>query len=314
MRRTLIAATTALALLALAGCAGGSRSTGTTGRTSNVTGGKGTAPGIRSKPLRAAAQDGTGAQVGQGTATTTADRVAIGPARILTADLTLRTKNGSAVADIADRATALVVAAGGESAGDRRSEAGSGTQADLVLKVPPAKYDATLDALSKLGKELSRSAQAEDVTDQVVDVASRVRSQEASVARIRRLLASARNLGEVVQVEGELARREADLESLKARQRALDVQTSFATITLHLRGPKAAVAPADKSPRGFVSGLKAGWRSFTAATNWLLTAVGALLPFLILLAAIGAAVLAVRRRRQPGGRASSPEPEPVTAA
>jgi hypothetical protein len=236
--------------------------------------------------------------------------VTIGPARILTADLTLRARSGADVADIATRATDMATAAGGELAGDRRTEAGSETRADLILKVPPVKYDTTLERMSKLGKELSRSAQTEDVTDQVVDIASRVSSQEASVARIRKLLTGARNLGEVVQIEGELAKREADLESLKARQRALDGQTSFATITLHVRGPKAAAATRAKPPGGFTAGLNAGWKAFTAATTWLLTAVGALLPFLILAAVILAAAMAVRHWRQPSRPAPSPSPAP----
>ncbi|MDP9241471.1 MAG: DUF4349 domain-containing protein, partial [Actinomycetota bacterium] len=247
-------------------------------------------------------------------ATGTQERVAIGPTKIFTAELTLRAKSGADVADIATRATDLITAEGGSLAGDRRTEAGSSTQADLILKVPPEKYPALLEQLAKLGKELSRSAQAEDVTDQVIDVASRVTSQEASVARIRKLLTGARTLGEVVQIEGELARREADLESLKARQRALDAQTSFATITLHVRGPAAAVKPPAKDERGFTAGLKAGWRAFAAATTWLLTAIGALLPFLILTAVVLAAVTAVRRRRGPRHPSPSPDPEPASAA
>lgn len=300
MRRSVIAAGTTLGLLALAGCSsGGSSHTSAT----SAGGGSGlAAPG--------AVRDLGGTKSAAGPASTK-DRVTIGPVRILTADLTLRAKSGAEVAQIATKAGDMAVAAGGEVAGDQRTEAGSETQADLVLKVPQGKYDVTLERMSKLGRELSRSAQAEDVTDQVVDVASRVSSQEASVARIRKLLTGARNIGDVVQIEGELAKREADLESLKARQRALDGQTTFATITLHVRGPKAAVTTPRKPPRGFLAGLTAGWESFTKATTWLLTAVGALLPYLILAALVGAVVRVVRRRRQPARPGSAPEPAAV---
>ncbi|PZS34827.1 MAG: DUF4349 domain-containing protein [Pseudonocardiales bacterium] len=296
MRRSVIAAGTVLALLALAGCsssAGGAR--------------------------RSAVSDSGGAtsvlRAPQGTpATGTQQRVSIGPARIITAELTLRAKSGADVAKIANAATDMVTTAGGNQTGDRRTEAGSGTQADLVFKVPPEKYPAILDRIAKLGKELSRSAQAEDVTDQVVDVDSRVRSQEASVARIRTLLTGAHTIGDVVQIEGELAKREADLESLKARQRALDGQTSLATITLHVRGPKAAVVSPAKKPRGFVVGLSHGWAAFTAATTWLLTAIGALLPFLITAGLALAAATAVRRRRQSRHPSPSADPAPASAA
>jgi hypothetical protein len=308
MRRSLIAAGTALALLALAGCSSSGNGPNTSSRSGS--GGAESQATRGAVPRAPAARSGVDANAGT---TTTGNRVAISPSRILTADLTLRAKRGTDVSSIAAQAGDMVTAAGGEVAGDRRAEAGNETRADLILKVPPVKYQATLDRIAKLGKETSRSAEAEDVTDQVVDVASRVSSQQASVARIRALLKGAHNLGEVVQIEGELAKREADLESLKARQRTLDGQTALATITLHVRAPQAASAAPGKRPRGFVAGLTAGWETFTAATTWVLTAVGALLPFLAL-AAVVLAALAVARRRRQTGRPAAAEPAPLPAS
>ena len=54
---------------------------------------------------------------------------------------------------------------------------------------------------------------------------------EASLARVRALLARAETISDVVALEGELARRQSDLEALQARQRVLDdaaVQTHHA--------------------------------------------------------------------------------------
>ena len=86
----------------------------------------------------------------------------------------------------------------------------------------------------------------------------------------------------MVSVEGELSRRTTELESLQARQRALAGQVNYATITLQLKADRAA-APAPPADRGgFAGGLRDGWHAFTAALGWVLTAVGALLPFLLL--------------------------------
>lgn len=291
-RLTVAGLLAALALLTLAGC-------GSDAQNGSASGGEapaGAAPdrdsGTTQGKTEGSAPGGTGSDP-----SSTGNRVTIQRARILTADLTVRAKNADDVGDIADRAISLVQGAGGELAGDRRVQDGSRTQADVTLKVPPAKYADTLDQLAKLGKEVQRSAQSEDVTEEVTDVASRVSSQTASVERIRKLLASARNLGEIVTIEGELARRTADLESLKARQRALDAQTADATITLHVQGPKTASA-AKKSERGFLAGLAAGWTAFTASVTVGLTVLGALLPFLVIgLLGAGVLWLAMRRRR-----------------
>ena len=63
---------------------------------------------------------------------------------------------------------------------------------------------------------------------------SRIKTQRASVARIRELMDQATKLSDVVTLEGELSSRQADLESLLAQQTSLKDRTSLATITLSL--------------------------------------------------------------------------------
>ncbi|MGH8893272.1 MAG: DUF4349 domain-containing protein, partial [Actinomycetes bacterium] len=135
-----------------------------------------------------------------------------------------------------------------------------GGEAQLTLRVPPSQFAGTLDALGALGKELSRARSAQDVTTELADTGSRVRSQERSVERVRTLLGEADTIGEVVQVEAELARREADLESLQAQLARLKDVTDLATIevTFFARGEAVEPEPAEDE-LGFLSGLRGGW-------------------------------------------------------
>lgn len=87
----------------------------------------------------------------------------------------------------------------------------------IVLRMPVANLDRLVERIAAVGNVLSRGSRAEDVTEQVVDLDARVESQQASVARVRALLAEASSVGDVVAVESELARREAELDSLTAR-------------------------------------------------------------------------------------------------
>jgi hypothetical protein len=175
------------------------------------------------------------------------------------------------------------------------------TQANLVLKVPTKSYETAIQRLSDLGKRLQIHSESSDVTEQVVDVASRIESQRASLDRMRALMAKANTVGEIVSVESELTRRESDLESLLAKQKNLALQTDLATLTLTLT-EKGTPPPPPKDPdRGFLAGLKGGWNAFTATFSAVATAVGALLPFLVLLALIGVPLWRFRNRfrRQP---------------
>jgi hypothetical protein len=179
-------------------------------------------------------------------------------------------------------------------------EDGKITRANLVLKVPTSSYETAIQRLSELGKRMQIHQESSDVTEQVVDVESRISSQRASLERMRTLLAKANTIGEIVSVETELTRREADLESLLAKQKNLSLQTELATLTLTLT-EKGKPPVAEDPDRGFLAGLKGGWNAFVATFSALATALGAVLPFLVLLALIAVPLWRNRHRlrRQP---------------
>ena len=181
----------------------------------------------------------------------------------------------------------------------------------MSLRVPPTQFSSTLDSLGRLGRELSRTRSAQDVTTQVADTSSRVRSQERSVARVRALLSEADTIGEVVQVEAELSRREADLESLQAQLAKLEDVTALATIdvTFVSRGMQVVAEP-EEDDLGFLTGLRGGWEAFVGIVLVALTVMGALLPFAIATTVLGvpAYLLLRSRRRQSSATSATPTP------
>jgi hypothetical protein len=182
----------------------------------------------------------------------------------------------------------------------------------VTVRVPATRLGQLLAQLSDLGTLVSEEQSSQDVTAQVVDVGARLAAQRASVARVRALLGQATTLGDVVRVEGELAQREAALESLEAEARSLADQTALATVTATLVGPRAhSTPPPVAASTGFGAGLRHGWNAFVTGTDWLLTGIGAALPFLVLLAGASAVALTVLRRRRP--RAAQEPPAPSAA-
>lgn len=185
----------------------------------------------------------------------------------------------------------------------------------LVLRVPSAAFDETMTELAALDSATLRSAKrvSEDVTTQVIDVAARVRAQEASLERVELLLARAERLRDVVAVEAQLTRRQADLDSLKQQQAFLADQTTLATVTVLLERPQDRRGPVADDD-GFVAGLAAGWDALRGSTVAVLTAVGAVLPFLLVLALLGVPAWLVGRRlaRSPG-RSGAPLSEGAAA-
>lgn len=217
---------------------------------------------------------------------------------IYTASLTVRAPSVTAAAQ---RAIGIVVAAGGYTA-DEHATSGTpgqpGRTVSLTLKVPVPGYQTVLAQLSSpaLGKQVSMQQQATDVTQQVADVNSLVTSQEDAIAALQGLLRRAASVPGLLQVQRQISADESTLNSLLAQQRALDHETAYATVTMTLLSPLRAV-PHPKPPRhNFLTGLAAGWRAFRHATAWVLTALGAALPFLIVIIVLAGVGYPGRRR------------------
>jgi hypothetical protein len=215
---------------------------------------------------------------------------------ISTGQLRVRTKDlGAARAEV----TRLVASWQGlvadeQSTSDRHGRLVSST---LTLRVPSDRFDQAMSALGRLGKVDHQTRSAEDVTTQVIDVDARVQAAERTIQQVERLLTRAKRLSDVIAIESDLARRQADLDSLKQQQAWLQDQTSLSTITLQLGRPTATpVQPAHAS--GFLAGLEGGWHALAAGTVALLTVLGALLPFGVLAGLVGVPAWVVVRRRR----------------
>jgi hypothetical protein len=251
------------------------------------------------------AQNGLGAA---GTSSASSARSAVtagtyaptGQQLIYTAQLTVRAPS---VKSAMARAASVVSAAGGYVSAENASAGGgqpSQATATMTFKIPVADYAATLAALSGggLGTQLSLSQQAQDVTQQVADVSSRVASDEAAITQLRTLLKQAGSVSSLLSVQNQIDSQESDLESMLAQQSALNHETAYATVTVTLVGPNAAVKPPTKAapPPGLAAGLSGGWHALGLTVSWLLTVAGAVAPFAAVVLVIGGLVWWGRRR------------------
>ncbi len=251
------------------------------------------------------ARKSSASQAGQG-AKRAAIPLAAGSDIVYTASLTVRARDVSKEVTQAEQIAAV---AGGyvsnESTSINHTHPALST-ATLELKIPVAAYPATIDKLATgLGTQVSRQQQAQDVTENLADVRSRVTSAEAAIVQLRALLGRASSVGDLLTIQDQISQQESALESLQAQQRALDHETTYATVSLELVSPPAPVKPKHHpTASGFTRGLSAGWRALRVFGSGLLTVLGALIPFTVFVAAAG--YLAYRGRRWLLGRRTPP--------
>jgi hypothetical protein len=185
-------------------------------------------------------------------------------------------------------------------------DSGAPLRSRMVLRIPTAEFDDAMDELAEVSRLVSSNRQTADVTTQVLDTDVRVEAQRRSIERIQALFDAATSIKDVVAVEGELSRRQADLASLEAQQRYLSDQTALSTITLTVeRTPAHHAAPPDEDDAGFLAGLHGGWDALVTFLVAAATVAGALLPWLVLALLLGVPTWTVLRRlrRRPSAAA-----------
>lgn len=213
---------------------------------------------------------------------------------VRTGSLTVRTAD---VQQAAAQLRALAEANNGFVSSEQLS-LGDGTSGTvrIVLSVPSDSLARVMDEAAKVGELVTRSVTAKDVTEQVADVDARIRTLRESIERIRALMKKAGSIADIAQVEGELTRRQSDLESLLATQKALKNQVERAPITIML------IKPGQVDPQNpFMTGLVRGWEALQNSIAVLLTMIGGLLPFALVAGAIAWPL--VRRFRNRDARA-----------
>jgi hypothetical protein len=185
---------------------------------------------------------------------------------------------------------------------------GGVTRSRLVVRVPVGDFDATMSELERVAQLVSSNRNTEDVTSEVIDTDVRIRAQSQSLRRVEVLLSRAESLRDIVAIEAQLTQRQAELDSLKARQAYLADQTSMSTITVYVeRRAEARTEQKAEDDSGFLAGLANGWGGMTSFLTGLATLIGLLLPFAVLALVLGIPTwLLVRnqlRRRPPGASA-----------
>jgi hypothetical protein len=138
--------------------------------------------------------------------------------------------------------------------------------ARLTVRVPASKFDEAMAQLRGLGIKVNReSATSEDVTDQYVDLQSRLRALEAKETQLLKFLDQAEDTEAVLAVYEQLSATQTEIEQIKGQMAYLEKLSAMATISAELL-PEQAEAPV----------VEAGWKPLTTLRNAARTLVSTL--------------------------------------
>ena len=106
--------------------------------------------------------------------------------------------------------------------------------AHVSLRVPSHRLDETMDSVSRYGHVERRTTNSQDVTETLLDLDGRIASLAATRDRLRQLLAKSDAIRDVLEVERELGRVQAELESLERRVQGLRGQVAMSDLSVDI--------------------------------------------------------------------------------
>ena len=152
---------------------------------------------------------------------------------IKTGDLSLKIEK---VETAVENITNIVKLNKGEISNSNFSESSRGTKSGYItVRVPYQNFTAVFDEVKKVATQvMSESSNAQDITEQYIDLEARLKNKQAEEVSFVALLNRSGKIEEVLAVTREVARVRGEIEQLQGQMKYLNSQTDMSTITVNL--------------------------------------------------------------------------------
>jgi hypothetical protein len=133
--------------------------------------------------------------------------------------------------------------------------------ATMSLRVPQYRFEQTLDALGRLGKVTSKSVNAQDVSDQLVDAQARLRNLRRTETDMLGIMDRSGNIDQVLNVTQAISSVREQIERLDAQIQGMQYQVAYSTVNISFTSPVVVTTPTGWAVLG------AAWKNATAAAR-----------------------------------------------
>ena len=135
----------------------------------------------------------------------------------------------------------------------------------MTIRIPQSQFDAYLRKVEILAKGApQKSITSMDVTENYVDLSSRLKAKEAVQQRLESFLNEATKTDDLLAISNELSRVQEEVEQLKGQINYLDNQSEYSTVTISLEQKKRPAPEKDFETLSEAKSL------FTTTSNGLL--------------------------------------------
>ena len=167
----------------------------------------------------------------------------------------------------------------------------------ISIRVPDDKFEQTLAELRELAVRVtSESTDSRDVTEEYVDLQSRLKNAEATESQYLALLEKAADVEDILRIYDSLSRVRSEIEQIKGRMQYLERTSSMSLISVRLE-PEVTAKPLVRAGWSALEALKSAVRGIVIFGQWL----GTIALWVLIFIPIWGTILGViwwRRRRK----------------
>lgn len=171
---------------------------------------------------------------------------------------------------------------------------GNLTSGGITIRIPHNKYSSAVERVKDMGVVKSISVSGQDVTQEYVDLESRLRNYEAQQDILLDLMDQSKKVSDSLEVQNELSNVQEQIEIIKGRMNYLDDLVAFSTIEIYLYEPEPIKTTSDW---GFIEALKRGLRGAVTVFNYIVMALIVTAPVWIIAGVIAIIVWQAIRAR-----------------
>ncbi len=171
----------------------------------------------------------------------------------------------------------------------------------MTLRVPVAKLDTLTASVKDVGRLVSFSETAEDVSEQYADTSMRLKTQQTKMERLQALLAKAESVEDLIAIENGISDTQYEIDRLTGLLLGMDSKVDYSTLNITLNELSAAETSQDKEEtllERIKNGIAAAWENFTYILSDLAVFLTVVLPYLAALTILILVIRFIIKRRK----------------
>ncbi|TKC18496.1 DUF4349 domain-containing protein [Robertmurraya kyonggiensis] len=171
----------------------------------------------------------------------------------------------------------------------------------IIARVPQDKFQAFLNDTEGLAVKVhNRTVNGEDITEEYIDLESRLKSKRVVEERLLEFMKQAEKTEDLLKISNDLANVQGEIEQILGRMKYLENQSAFSTITISLSEDKIASPKVDNKDLNTWERTK---NQFITSLHYLLSLASGLvvlvignIPILLLLLVLGIPIFLYTRK------------------